>query len=159
MILTLCNTRKAQRQQEDEGAENCRSGRRMTLNPIFRYNQKSRVEQKAMPIKGSDHWIVQTSERSARFLTLFSLVLLGLFLLGNFQDFAADNLRYLLRALEFCCLIGALISIYILVYYIIHSIIKKTAFLGKIVVVVISAIYNAGIYLAIKFLGAWLQTI
>ena len=110
-----------------------------------------------MPIKGSDHWIVQTSERSARFLTLFSLVLLGLYLLGNFQDFAADNLRYLLKALEFCCLIGALISIYALVYYIFHSVSRKTAYLGKIIVSTLSALYNAGIYLALKFLAAWLQ--
>jgi len=130
----------------------------MTDDTLFSYNQQSWIKKKTMPIKGSDHWIVQTSERSARFLTLFSFVLLGLYLLGNFQDFADDNLRYLLKAIEFCCLIGALISIYSLLYYVIHSISKKTVFLGKMVIATISAAYNTGIYLALKFLAAWLQS-
>ena len=110
-----------------------------------------------METKRPDHWIAQLTQRSARFLTLMSLILLGLYLLGNFQDFATDNLEYLLKALEFCCLIGAIVSIYSLIYYIIQSFTKKAAYLGKILITSFAVIYNTGIYLAIKFLAAWLQ--
>jgi len=110
-----------------------------------------------MVSESTDHWILWLTERTGRLLTLFSFILLGLYLLGNFQDFLEQNQRYLLRGLEYCCLVGGLAGLYSAVYHVGRIIARRKPALGRLLVSLLMVVYDFGIYASLKLLTAWLR--
>ena len=106
----------------------------------------------------SDHWIISLIERCIGFLFLFSIILLGLYLLGNFQDFLDRNQQLLLKSIEYCCLLGGIISLYFLIYRFFSPVMKISLKPGIIIINLLILAYNTGIYLALKLLTVWLQS-
>lgn len=51
-------------------------------------------------------------ESLSAFFFIFSLIILGLYLLGNFQEFLDETQRFLLSALRICGLLCALTGVY-----------------------------------------------
>jgi hypothetical protein len=107
--------------------------------------------------ESSEHWILWLTERVGRLLTLFSLILLGLYLLGNFQDFLEQTQRALLRGLEYCCLVGGLAGLYSVVYHVGLLIARRRPALGRLLVSLLMVVYDFGIYGSLKLLAVWLR--
>ena len=103
----------------------------------------------------SEHWITWLTERVSRFLTLFSFVPLGIYLIGNFQEFLSENQEYLLHTLEYSCLLGAVTAFYTLLFYLSRIFLHKKFPIAKFLVSLFMVTYDVGIYLAIKLVTAW----
>ena len=72
-----------------------------------------------MARSGHDHWMAALLEKSLVFLFQFSLIVLGLYVLGNFQKFLDLSQNILLQSLIVSSLLGGILSLYSMLYQIV----------------------------------------
>jgi len=93
--------------------------------------------------------------RSLVFFFTVSLLLLGTYLLGNFQDFLDTSQLFLLKSLEISLLIEVVLSLFYIIFILFRTI--KTGKLGllRLILAFLSLSFCFALILALKFLSAW----
>ena len=105
----------------------------------------------------SRNWLVFLIEKALRFLFLFSLFLLVLYLLGSFQNFLDRTEWILLRSLTANTLIGGVLAVYTLLYYIGAAVATRRFPLGRLVLSLVLLGFNTGVLVLIKFFTVWFR--
>ncbi len=107
--------------------------------------------------KGGLHWSADLLEKSLVFLFQFSLIVLALFILGNFQEFLDRSQDILLQTLIFSSLLGGILSIYWLIYQLVSWFVLKRLYILKLITCVLLLLFNSAILLIFKFFVSWFQ--
>jgi hypothetical protein len=96
-------------------------------------------------------------ERISRILILLSLLLLYLYIAGNFQQFLDSSQSLLLTGLEYTTLIGGLFTLYSLIYRIVAAFWQKRIYTGKLILNTVILAVNIALLLLIKLARPWFQ--
>jgi hypothetical protein len=103
------------------------------------------------------HWIVSLIEKILFFLFQFSLILLVLYGLGNFQEFLDRSQDLILQALTINTILGAILSIYWILHHIFAWVLTRNFRLTRFMQVAILLLYNAALLVILKFFISWFQ--
>ncbi len=96
-------------------------------------------------------------EKCIHFLFAFSLFLLALYLLGNFQSFLDSTQIFILSVLEWTTIIGGILCLYRLGYQLISWVWLKRFKISRLIAYVFILAINAGILITLKLLTAWFR--
>ena len=96
-------------------------------------------------------------EKCIHFLFAFSLFLLALYLLGNFQSFLDRSQTLILKTLEWATVIGGILCLYRLGYQMVSWIWLKSFKISKLIAYLSLLSINAGILLSLKLVTAWFR--
>ena len=105
----------------------------------------------------SGHWLLMLLEKSIHFLVTFSLFLLGMYLLGNYQSFLDSSQAMILGALEICVLVGAILSCYRLLWQFFSWIWLRYFKITSLLLYSCIFAVNAAILIALKFITTWFK--
>ena len=106
---------------------------------------------------GLGHWSAVLLEKSLVFLFQFSLIVLALFILGNFQEFLDQSQDILLQTLVFSSLLGGILSFYWLIYQLVSWLVLKRLYILKLISCVLLLLFNSAILVIFKFFVSWFQ--
>jgi len=84
-----------------------------------------------------------------------SLLLLGLYMLGNFQDFLDTSQLFLLKSLEFSLLIEVVLSLFYIIFILFYAVSTGKLRLLRLILAFLSLSFCFVLLLALKFLSAW----
>ena len=104
-----------------------------------------------------DSWILALVEKSIRFLLIFSFLLIGLYLLGNFQLFLDDSQKIIMKTLEFTTLTGAILTFYHLTILILVGFNFKKFNLHRVIQYIVILMLNSTLLIILKFFSAWFK--
>ena len=93
--------------------------------------------------------------RSLVFFFVVSLLLLGLYLLGNFQDFLDTSQLFLLKSLEISLLIEVVLSLFYIIFILFSTVSTGKLDLLRLILAFFSLSFCFALLLALKFLSAW----
>ena len=93
--------------------------------------------------------------RSLVFFFVVSLLLLGLYLLGNFQGFLDTSQLFLLESLEFFLLIEVVLSLFYIIFILYYAVSTGKMRLLRLILAFLSLSFCFALLLALKFLSAW----
>ncbi len=110
-----------------------------------------------MTRSGHDHWMAALLEKSLVFLFQFSLIVLGLYVLGNFQKFLDLSQNILLQTLIISSLLGGIISLYWMLFQIGTWFIMKRVYIMKFIYCLLLLLFNSAVLLVFKFFVSWFQ--
>jgi hypothetical protein len=110
-----------------------------------------------MQRSGHEHWMAALLEKMLIFLFQFSLIVLGLYVLGNFQKFLDRSQNILLQTLIVSTLLGGILSFYWMVYQIFTWFILRRFRIGKFFACVSLFVFNMAILIIFKFFVSWFQ--
>jgi hypothetical protein len=96
-------------------------------------------------------------EKILNFLFVFSLFLLVLYILGNFQVFLDRTQKMLLKTLMVSTLMGGILSIYSLGYYFLLTIWIRKFIVGRFLLYLLIFIFNSTVLVLLKFFTSWFQ--
>ena len=96
-------------------------------------------------------------EKCIHLLFAFSLFLLALYLLGNFQSFLDRTQTLILSVLEWTTIIGGILCLYRLGYQLISWVWLKRFKISRLIAYVFILAINAGILITLKLLTAWFR--
>jgi len=86
---------------------------------------------------------------------MVSLLFLGLYLLGNFQDFLDTSQLFLLKSLEISLLIELVLSLFYIIFILFYAVSSGKLALLKLILAFLSLLFCFALVLALKFLSAW----
>jgi hypothetical protein len=93
--------------------------------------------------------------RAAVFFFVLALIVLSLYLLGNFQEFLDTTQIFLLNLLELCLLMEVWVgAVHILLLFVVHETKHR---LLRLVLGFTAVVLSYALLLAFKFLSAWFQ--
>ncbi|WP_455382112.1 hypothetical protein [Salinispira pacifica] len=95
---------------------------------------------------------LRTLESATAFLLLFLLFVLGLFLLGNYQEFLDSTQRFVLAVLRVVSLLCALVGLYYTVGLIVWMARRGRFMLGRTILGAAALIFGAGLSLGVNLL-------
>ncbi|MBN1697813.1 MAG: hypothetical protein JW881_09890 [Spirochaetales bacterium] len=101
-------------------------------------------------------WLFHVLGKLTLFLVLFSLLLLFLYIVGNFQEFLDATQIFLLKTLEITLLASAIIATYYIVFLFLIAFLEKKIYLLRLVLAIIAIIICLFLFIALKFLTSWL---
>ena len=102
-------------------------------------------------------WPFFLIEKGAQFLFFFSVILVGVYLLGNFQEFLDESQVMLLRGLEQATLLGALLSLYGIVIFFYSGLRWGRFQMGKILLYVLLFIIDGSLLVLTRFFSVWFR--
>ena len=102
-------------------------------------------------------WPFFLIEKGAKFFFFFSMILVGLYLLGSFQEFLDESQVMLLRGLEFTTLLGALLSLYGIIIFFYSGLRWGHFRIGKVLLYFFLFVMNGGLLILIRFFSAWFR--
>ncbi|HEC61975.1 MAG TPA: hypothetical protein ENI27_06935 [bacterium] len=100
------------------------------------------------------HSLYRLSSRGTVFFFVLSLVLLAVYLLGNFQEFLDDTQTFLVQLLNMVLLAEiffGLLNVLMILY------IRHRRLLLRFILTLLAIIYCFSVLLIFKFLSAWFQ--
>ena len=121
-----------------EGAREMRSNRDTARGRVF--------------LLSSLYWLVA---RAVVFLFVLSLLLFGLYLLGNFQEFLDTTQVFLLEVLRLSLLAEVFLGV--LYMFLVFFLRRQRRFFAKLVLCFLSVVFCWILLLGISFLSAWFQ--
>jgi len=110
-----------------------------------------------MARSGHDHWMAALLEKSLVFLFQFSLIVLGLYVLGNFQNFLDLSQNILLQTLIISSLLGGILSLYLMLYQIASWFMVKRVHIMKFICSLLLLLFNSAVLVLFKFFISWFQ--
>ncbi len=110
-----------------------------------------------MARSGHDHWMAALLEKSLVFLFQFSLIVLGLYVLGNFQKFLDLSQNILLQSLIVSSLLGGILSLYSMLYQIVSWFMFKRVHIMKVIYCLLLLLFNSAVLVLFKFFVSWFQ--
>jgi len=99
--------------------------------------------------------VFRVTGRSLIFFLVVSLLLLGLYMLGNFQDFLDTSQLFLLKSLEFSLLIEVVLSLFYIIFILFYAVSTGKLRLLRLILAFLSLSFCFVLLLALKFLSAW----
>jgi hypothetical protein len=101
------------------------------------------------------HTLYWLAGRAAVFFFVLSLLVLALYLLGNFQDFLDSSQLLLLSILRISLLAEILTALaYFLMIFLLG---RWRRYPGRLVLCFLAAVFSTALLLAVSFLSAWFQ--
>lgn len=111
-----------------------------------------------MDDRDQELWLPRVTAGLCIFLFFFSLLVLSLFLLGNFQNFLDTTQTLLLRIFETSSLLYVVAALYNVILRIVLAIKKRVRWHTlPAVTTLLGAVFLFASYLAFGFLFAWLR--
>ncbi len=101
------------------------------------------------------HWLVILIERTIVFLFQFSVLLLVLYAVGNFQEFLDQSQTYLVRGLTVSTALGVVLSLYMIVYQLFAVFVVKGEAKVRVLLFMMLLFFNAAVLTALQFFSAW----
>ena len=95
--------------------------------------------------------------KGAVFFLLLSLLLLGTYLLGNFQDFLDDSQRFLLRGLELTLVLQVVFGALYLGALVLRAAVRGRFRFLRFTLAALALVLCAVLLLGLKFLSSWIQ--
>ena len=102
-------------------------------------------------------WLFSFIGRLTIFLAAFSLLLLFLYISGNYQDFLASSQVFILNILKTMTLLGAIFSIYYLILLFFLAIVRKQVFIARFVFTIVSLTFTVILFGTLSFLFSWFR--
>ena len=99
--------------------------------------------------------VFRITGRSLIFFFVVSLLLLGLYMLGNFQDFLDTSQLFLLQSLEFSLLTEVVLSTFYIIFVLFYAVSTGKLDLLRLILTFLSLIFCFALLLVLKFLSAW----
>lgn len=94
-------------------------------------------------------------ERTIVFLFQFSVLLLVLYAVGNFQEFLDQSQTYLVRGLTVSTALGVVLSLYMTVYQLFAGFVVKGEAKVRVLLFMMLFLFNAAVLTALQFFSAW----
>ncbi len=104
-------------------------------------------------------FLFDVAGRAVGFLFTISVLLLLLYLLGNYQEFLDATQTFLLKLLTGSTLLEVLIAIYYLGFLSFWAVKYRIRYTLRIIFTAVSLVFCSLVLVAVKFLSAWLTWI
>jgi len=113
------------------------------------------IEDKYMfnELKGT--WLFSVLGRLTFFFVIFSLFILSLYIIGNYQEFLDSSQFLLLKMLEIISLFAGISSMYYIFFLLFIALIEKKIMLLRFILTSLSIILSIVLFSGIKFLSSW----
>ena len=102
-------------------------------------------------------WLFSLLGRLTIFFVLFSIQLLFLYIIGNYQEFLDSSQFFLLKILEIVSLLGGISGTYYIFFLFFVGVIEKKIMILRFILTIISIILCTFLFSGIKFLSSWFQ--
>jgi hypothetical protein len=100
-------------------------------------------------------WLFSLLGRLTLFFILFALLVLFLYIIGNYQEFLDSSQLLLLKILEVVSLFGAIIGMYYIFFLFFIALLEKKIFILRFILTFLSIIVSIFLFSGIKFLSSW----
>ena len=100
-------------------------------------------------------WLFSLLGRLTVFFVLFSLLILFLYIIGNYQEFLDSSQFMLLKILEVVSLFGGISGMYYIFFLFFVAITEKKLMVLRFVLTIISIFLCIFLFAGIKFLSSW----
>lgn len=100
-------------------------------------------------------WLFSLLGRLTAFLALLSLLILFLYIIGNYQQFLDSSQLLLLKILETVSLFGAISGIYYIFFIFFIGLMEKKVMVLRLVLTILIILVCVFLFSGIKFLSSW----
>ncbi|MBN2535314.1 MAG: hypothetical protein JXB88_20710 [Spirochaetales bacterium] len=100
-------------------------------------------------------WLFSLLGRLTIFFVLFSLLLLFLYIIGNYQEFLDSSQFLLLKLLEIISLFGAICGMYYIFFLFFIALLEKKILILRFILTILIIILCSILFTGIKFLSSW----